>query len=104
MLVGHCDGAIYMLDIIKKALPETTTFVENPAPSAPITFLVYSVFGSQHQKYGAHIPKVLICGEPMNISNHTGATLVIDCKKVSLFQPRQARICYIPFYVTSFGE
>jgi hypothetical protein len=101
MIIGHCDGAIYMLEVIKKALPGT--YVENPAPTSRIDVLIYSLFGDQHRKYGAHIPRIFICGEPTDVSRYV-ANILIDCKNVPRFQIRGATFCYLPFYVTSFTE
>jgi len=101
MIIGHCDGAHYLLQVIKRVLPGT--YVENPAPSSRIDVLIYSLFGDQHKKYGPHVRKIFICGEPTDVSRYV-ANILIDCKKVPRFQIPGATFCYIPFYVTSFTE
>lgn len=102
--IGHCDGAYSMLDHLKPVFrailgPDTNIkFVKEP-PSDP-DILVYSVFGQSHKRYNCR--KILICGEPMDMSRHR-PDLIIDCKNVPRLRS-PGRFAYVPFYVTSFVE
>jgi hypothetical protein len=98
LVIGHCDGAFYMLGVFKKAFPEAQ-FIADPGPATRLDFLVYSLFGNQHQKY-RNVRKILISGEPAipgGLGN--GASLVVDCCKKA-----GGPAFYLPFYVTSFFE
>lgn len=99
LVIGHCDGAFYMLGVLKKAFPEAQ-FIADPGPTVRLDFLVYSLFGGQHQKY-RNVRKILISGEPVIPGGSSGnASFVIDCKKTGA----GSNVFYLPFYVTSFFE
>jgi len=104
MLVAYGDGAEYMIGLLQKAWPTNgPRFVKFSAlGSSSPDIIIYSLFGNEHKKYG-NCRKILICGEPSNVSGYV-ANLLIDCKKVPGFQVPGASFAYVPFYVTSFFE
>ena len=104
LVIGHCDGAHTMLGVIKRALPlafPDTQFVWQQDPVQTPDVLIYSVFGNHHRQYNCR--KILICGEPADVSRHR-PNLLIDCKNVPRLRNAGSLFCYLPFYVTSFGE
>lgn len=104
LTVGYCDGAHYMIQYFKnhmsRALPGVNIVFRQDPPSNP-DVLIYSIFGTLHHKY--RCPKILISGEPNDMSAHR-PQMLIDCKVTPHLQSPGARFAYLPFYVLSFIE
>lgn len=60
--------------------------------------LVYSLFGDRHKSVSGRRHRVLVSGEPFDLSGRTECTLLLDCKDVPAMRPPNMPFVYIPFY------
>lgn len=81
------------------------TLTVGPPPSGRADLVVFSFDGSakgDHTRVAGR--KVLVCGEPNNVSAFRGLSLLIDCKDVPSLRAPGVTFVYLPFYVLSFYE
>jgi len=65
---------------------------------SPKETLVYSLFGDHHKSVTDRRHRVLVSGEPFDLSGRTECTLLLDCKDVPAMRPAGVPFVYVPFY------